>query len=259
MSNMVKVKDDLTGRVFDRLTVIEQAEDHIKPNGTHIATWKCKCNCSDHNIVEVIGQSLKSGATQSCGCLHIEKLKQYNKYDYSKEYGVGYCSNTGAEFYFDWEDFDKIKNYCWSEYVSEKGYHSLRTHIPKTHQVIKFCQLIVDYDLAEHKDRNPLNNRKSNLRPATIQENCRNRTISIKNNSGFVGVYFDKDRSKWVATITVDYKQIKLGRFINKEDAIKTRLKAELKYFGLEFAPQRHLFKEYGICEVEPPIENDTE
>ena len=40
----------------------------------------------------------------------------------------------------------------------------------------------------------------------------------------------------------------------NQEDAIKARLKAELKYFG-EFAPQKHLFKQYGIatqndCEV---------
>ena len=32
-----------------------------------------------------------------------------------------------------------------------------------------------------------------------------------------------------------------------EEEAIRTRLKAELKYFGNEFAPQRHLFKKYGI------------
>lgn len=38
-----------------------------------------------------------------------------------------------------------------------------------------------------------------------------------------------------------------LGKFTEKEEAIRTRLKAELKYFGNEFAPQRHLFKKYGI------------
>lgn len=246
MIYLVKVEEDLTGQVFTRLKVLRQVEDHIREDGTHLAKWECECSCKEHNIIEVLGQSLKSGATQSCGCLHIEQLKKYNKYDYSKEYGVGYCSNTGNEFYFDWEDFDKIKDYCWSEYISEKGYHSLRSHIPKSHKVIKFCQLIVDYDLAEHKDRNPLNNRKSNLREATVQENCRNRSKSIKNKSGFVGVYFDKERNKWVAYITIDYKQIKLGRFINKDDAIKARLKAEIKYFG-EFAPQKDLFKKYGL------------
>lgn len=37
-----------------------------------------------------------------------------------------------------------------------------------------------------------------------------------------------------------------LSRFVNKEDAIRARLRAERQYFG-EFAPQRHLFEEYGI------------
>ena len=53
-----------------------------------------------------------------------------------------------------------------------------------------------------------------------------------------------------------------LGYFNIKEDAIKTRLEAEAKYYG-EFAPQRYLFKQYGITqqndlsEIEP-IENLT-
>ena len=30
---MIKVREDLIGKVFGRLTVIEQAEDYIYPNG----------------------------------------------------------------------------------------------------------------------------------------------------------------------------------------------------------------------------------
>ena len=93
---------------------------------------------------------------------------------------------------------------------------------------------------------NLYDNRKNNFRPATYQENARNRSLSKKNTSGFIGVCWDKETSKWLAYIKLDYNQIKLGRFINKEDAIRTRLRAEKEYFG-EFAPQRHLFKEYGI------------
>ena len=41
-------------------------------------------------------------------------------------------------------------------------------------------------------------------------------------------------------------KQRIIGRFDTKEEAIIARLKAEKEYYG-EFAPQRNLWKEYGI------------
>lgn len=37
------------------------------------------------------------------------------------------------------------------------------------------------------------------------------------------------------------------GSYKDKKDALVARLKAERELFGVEFAPQRHLFKEYGI------------
>ena len=77
-----------------------------------------------------------------------------------------------------------------------------------------------------------------------------------------MGVNWEKRRNKCRSRIVVDEKEIYLGIFQNKEDAIKTRLEAEEKYYG-EFAPQRHLFEQYGITqqndsnEIEP-IENLT-
>lgn len=60
------------------------------------------------------------------------------------------------------------------------------------------------------------------------------------------GVMWSKCCNKWVAQITVNYKNIHLGTFEDKEDAIKRRLKAEKEYFK-EYAPQQHLFEKYGI------------
>lgn len=48
---MVKVKKDLTGQKFGRLTVIEQAEDYIDSKGKHYAKWLCKCECGNIKIV----------------------------------------------------------------------------------------------------------------------------------------------------------------------------------------------------------------
>ena len=68
------------------------------------------------------------------------------------------------------------------------------------------------------------------------------------NQSGIMGVGFNKSSQQWRARITVNGVPIYLGSFNNKEDAIKTRLQAEIKYFG-EFAPQKHLYEQYGITE----------
>lgn len=79
-SDKVTVREDLTGRVFGRLTVIEQAEDYIKPNGEHYAKWKCRCSCDNQTIIDVMQSQLRSGKTVSCGCLHRE-VNQGNKYN----------------------------------------------------------------------------------------------------------------------------------------------------------------------------------
>lgn len=65
------IHEDLTGRVFGRLTVIEQAEDYITPgDGRHRHRWRCRCTCG--NEVIITGQVLKSGGSKSCGCYQKE-------------------------------------------------------------------------------------------------------------------------------------------------------------------------------------------
>ena len=70
----------------------------------------------------------------------------------------------------------------------------------------------------------------SNLREATSPENKKNTKLRYDNNSGHTGVWWDKSRGKWVAKIGVDGKQVHLGRFTNKTEAIAARQAANLKY-----------------------------
>lgn len=70
---MVKVREDLTGRRFGRLVVLEQTEDHISCSGEHISQWLCQCDCGKQTVVT--GNRLKSGNTTSCGCAHIEAVR----------------------------------------------------------------------------------------------------------------------------------------------------------------------------------------
>lgn len=272
---MVKVREDLTGRIFGRLKVLEQVEDYIDAkSGQRMAKWLCECSCKDRNIVAVLGQSLKNGNTKSCGCWykecasnHLREVtKKSNMFsdklcDEYGEYYVGYTNNTKNMFYVDADDFDKIKNYCWTEYCPKNnGTHTLKAYIDGNNVRMHTFLGYAHYD---HIDRNELNNRKYNLRKCTKKDNNRNRSLPSNNTSGAMGVNWERRRNKWRSRIVVDEKEIYLGTFQNKEDAIKARLKAEAKYYG-EFAPQRYLFEQYGITQQNDSteielIENLTE
>lgn len=225
---------DLTGKRFNRLTVIKRAEDYISKGGYHQIQWLCKCDCG--NEIIVFGNDLKRGKTTSCGCYRKEvaynNKKKYNEYNLSNEYGIGYTSNTNEPFYFDLEDYDKIENYCWyingNRYIVSGPFKNSKT--VWLHRLVTDCpdELEVDHihgELTRH------DNRKENLRICTHAENKRNVNIQSNNTSGVTGVGFDKANNKWLAHITINQKQIFLGRFVNFEDAVAARKEAEDKYF----------------------------
>jgi len=87
----------------------------------------------------------------------------------------------------------------------------------------------------DHKNRNPFDNRKENLRVATRQEQNRNRGKNKNNNTGYKGVSYSRRKDKYYVCIMVDYKQISLGYFKTPEEAAKVYDVAAKKYFG-EFA-----------------------
>jgi len=66
------IREDLTGRKFGRLTVLER--DEKRKDRTF---WICKCNCG--NIISIYITHLKTGSTKSCGCLRKELFSQKTK------------------------------------------------------------------------------------------------------------------------------------------------------------------------------------
>ena len=244
---MVKVREDLTGKKFNRLTIICQAEDYISKSGRHYARWLCQCSCGSNPIV-VLQSHLKGNKVQSCGCLQkeraIEANKKYNIYDLSGNFGIGWTNNTNKEFYFDLDKYNDIKDICWCEAL-RRGMHCLLGYDSSVGRVVPM-HIYLGYKNYDHINRNELDNRSCNLRQCTQQENTRNQSVSSRNSSGVIGVVWEKRHNKWRARIHIGAKEIYLGEFIDKESAIRARLIAEKEYFK-EFAPQRHLFEQYGI------------
>lgn len=225
---------DLTGKRFGKLTVIKRVENRVYRNGYETPQWLCKCDCG--NDVVVIGKNLtkKNGATKSCGCFARENMskvkKKYNTYDLSGEYGIGYTSK-GEEFYFDLEDYDLIKDYCWYIHKSGYVYCSLSDHKTiKMHRLVMDC----DNDLMPdhiHGKYTRMDNRKSNLRLVTHSQNMMNRKLN-NNKSGTTGVFWDKNQDKWTAYITANKVRHHLGSFDTFEEAKIIRKNAEEVYHG---------------------------
>lgn len=243
---------DLTGQKFGRLTVIKRGEDLV--TSRKYIRWECNCDCGKKGIL-VTTKDLKSGHTKSCGCYkrditikRNQESRKNNKYDLSGDYGIGWTSNTNEEFYFDLEDYDKIKDYCWSSYQTKRNNHIAYVCIMariNNDNITPMSEIITGKKFQDHIDHNTFNNKKSNLRDSTYRENNKNKKISIKNKSGVTGVN-RYDDTRWRSRICVDYKEIDLGIYDDFEEAVKARLEAEKIYFG-EFAPQQHLYEQYEI------------
>ena len=102
----------------------------------------------------------------------------------------------------------------------------------KAHRLV-FLYMIGTFpkEQVDHLNHTKDENRWCNLREVTSSENQRNRSISKNNTSGTIGVRWSKKDKRWIAYIRVNYKKnIYLGSFKNKKEAIKARKEAEIKY-----------------------------
>lgn len=86
----------------------------------------------------------------------------------------------------------------------------------------------------DHKDRNGLNNTRENLDIVTHSQNMQNRTRQRNNTSGHRGVGWFAKTGKWRVEIVVNKRNIHIGYFASKENAIAARKLAESIYFGRE-------------------------
>lgn len=88
--------------------------------------------------------------------------------------------------------------------------------------------------VVDHVDGDALNNRRGNLRVATVGQNNANAKLRSDNTSGFKGVSRVKHlkRLPWEAYIQVDGKFMRLGRYETPEEAAEAYDKAAVAHFG---------------------------
>ncbi len=203
--------NDLTGKVFGKLTVIQYLE-HDKPG----SWWICKCGCG--RTKKIRGTNLSNNHTKTCGCSkgiyhNKSRTPEYRTWQSIKER----CYNKNNIRYDDYGGRGiKVCN-RWLEgflnFLEDMGERPSQ----------KYSIERIDND----KDYKP-----SNCKWANATEQSINQRIRKDNKSGHKGVYWDKKRNKWGSCIGMNGKFNHIGRFDSKNEAIKARQQAETKHWN---------------------------
>lgn len=125
------------------------------------------------------------------------------------------------------EDFDHLNQFKW--FYEKTGYACRRVN-GRSIRMHRFVMNAPEGMEVDHINGDGLDNRQSNLRICTHKENLRNVKIRKTNTSGFKGVR--RNGSGWQACIYVDGKNIGLGTYKDKLEAVRVRAMAENEYFG---------------------------
>lgn len=137
-----------------------------------------------------------------------------------------YDSN-GNEIIIDTEDLPKVSKFRWLKRKTSGNYVVAHANGKRIY-LHRFILNVDKFEIkVDHINHNVADNRKSNLRTCTNQENSFNRI-----NQSSEGVSYRKDRKKWRAYIMFNYRQIFLGNYATKAEAIFARENAVKKYYG---------------------------
>ena len=134
--------EDLTGQRFGRLVVLGRASNKIRKNGRAKTMWRCKCDCGNEKVINA--ESLKSGATKSCGCLNAEMRSQVpithgytkgghkerlygvwrniiSRCEYPKQKVYKYYGGRGISICEEWHNYAVFRDWAYANGYDEKA------------------------------------------------------------------------------------------------------------------------------------------
>lgn len=221
----MSVKQDLSGQKFNRLLVLQEATPTTSP-----IQWVCLCECGA--TTQVRGSSLKNGNTKSCGCLSREV---------SAKKGTTHGARRTRLYRIHSQMLSRCRNPADTSYIhyGARGISVCDSWIPFD----GFQKWAMKNGYSDELTIDRIDPERgycpNNCRWETKTIQSRNRRAFTNKSSGFIGVSWNKQYSKWNVTICVDGKPIHIGRFTDEVEAAKARdnfiVTNNLKGFPLNF------------------------
>ena len=196
-------KNDLTGRRFERLTVLGDVGNRTK-NGKVL--WHCLCDCG--KITFVRGDHLKNGKVKSCGCLNDDlKRKRYKDL-------TGYENDNFKVIVKKESENQRVDWLCECKHCGNY------THLNSNEiEVTKSCGCLQGAS-------------KEFMDTIRDTESLKSTKPTAKSTTGVRGVYYNKKRDNYQAFINVDKKTKFLGSSKSFSKAVALRKSAEQEFWG---------------------------
>lgn len=165
----------------------------------------------------------------------ISKLqKSKNLLRFQNYYFEMQCFDPMGKEYFikiDYQDLDIVSKFRWKVDLKAGSYVSITGTINK--KTVCQSRMILNPKMemfVDHINGDPTDNRRSNLREVTHQQNMQNRKSLV--NRKWKGIHLCKQRNLWVAQIHVDGKTKNIGRFLTDKQAAIAYNEAAKKHHG---------------------------
>ena len=138
-------------------------------------------------------------------------------------------------------DYEALVQYRWHTQKHPHTFYAVRTvwspmqDGKRTKETVYMHQQILGgHKGVDHRNRNGLDNRRRNLRPATASQNAQNHRKKTGSSSKFLGVSWHAKNEIWRVRICVDRKLLHLGCYPSELEAAKVYDHAALEHFGAQ-------------------------